>query len=267
MTPAWGIANQRWRGRRLVWRPDDVIDPRRFEVSETDSDTLVRAFVEEHHYSGTYPAALRRFLLWDLGELVGTAVFSQPSRKAVVRKVWPTWSTAEVFELGRLVLRDRVPGNGESWFVARCFELLRGDVAGVISFSDPVPRRASSGAVVFPGHIGQVYQATNGAYLGRSSPMTIRLFPDGTVLSNEACGKLRQGRTGWRYAAAQLERWGAAPMREGEDGRAYLHRWWHLTTGMRHHGNHRYAWVIDPRSRVARRELSARAQAYPRRAA
>lgn len=243
------IANQRWRGGRLVWQPHNAIVTARYEVAEILDDTTARAFVLAHHYSATYPVALRRFGLYELGELVGVAVFSQPARPAVVEKVWPTWQRGEAVELGRLVLLDRVPGNGESWFIARCFELLRGDVAGVISFSDPVPRPTSSGAVVFPGHVGQIYQATNGTYLGRSSPMTLRLFPDGTVLSNEACGKLRQGRSGWRYASAQLERWGADPFRAGEDGRAYLHRWWHLTRPMRHHGNHRYVWVLDRRRR------------------
>jgi hypothetical protein len=32
---------------------------------------------------------------------------------------------AEAVELGRLVLLDDVPANGESWFIARAFELLR----------------------------------------------------------------------------------------------------------------------------------------------
>jgi hypothetical protein len=33
-----------------------------------------------------------------------------------------------------------VPANGESWFLARCWEMAaRQGVRGVVSFSDPVP--------------------------------------------------------------------------------------------------------------------------------
>ncbi|MFM9616276.1 hypothetical protein ACKI18_48310, partial [Streptomyces niveiscabiei] len=66
----------------------------------------------------------------------------------------------ESVELGRLVLTDAVPSNGESWFVARCFERLAAEgVVGIISHSDPVPRTTSTGDVTFVGHFGCVYQA------------------------------------------------------------------------------------------------------------
>jgi len=46
-------------------------------------------------------------------------------------------------ELGRSVLLDSVPGNGETWFLARCFEQMRkSDLIGVVTFSDPVPRKS-----------------------------------------------------------------------------------------------------------------------------
>jgi len=40
-------------------------------------------------------------------------------------------------------LLDSVPGNGETWFLARCFEQMRkSDLIGVVTFSDPVPRKS-----------------------------------------------------------------------------------------------------------------------------
>jgi hypothetical protein len=39
--------------------------------------------------------------------------------------VFPMLSIDQAATLGRIVLLDEVPGNGETWFVARCFELLR----------------------------------------------------------------------------------------------------------------------------------------------
>ncbi len=60
----------------------------------------------------------------------------------------------ESLELSRFVLSESVPGNGESWFLARCWQLaVRDGVRGAVGFSDPMPRRAVAGDLVFPGHI------------------------------------------------------------------------------------------------------------------
>src|SRR5262249_3474031 len=129
-------------------------------------DTTARGFVETHHYSASYPAARWRFGLYCHGRLVGAAVFSHPSNDRTLTAVFPGKPTDSV-ELGRLVLLDEVPGNGESWFVARCFEQLKADgILGVVSFSDPMPRARVDGPVVMPGHVGTVYQALSAAYLG-----------------------------------------------------------------------------------------------------
>src|SRR5690606_8376190 len=128
-----------------------------YEVAEIAGDTEAKRFVLEHHYSGDYPAARFRFGLYERGELVGVAVFSEPMNALAVTNWFPC-TTHEVPELGRFVLLDRVPANGESWFFARCREILRRHgIAGVLSFSDPVPRTSEDGKVVFPGHVGTIY--------------------------------------------------------------------------------------------------------------
>ena len=56
--------NQRWRDRRHAFRPDEPINPARYEVIEIDGDTTARRFIERHHYSGSYPGgatALRAY--------------------------------------------------------------------------------------------------------------------------------------------------------------------------------------------------------------
>lgn len=238
---------QRYTDRRDSRRPaGEPIDTRRYDVAEIADDTTARAFVTRHHYSATYPAARFRFGLHEGGELVGVAVFSHPANDAVITNVFPGRPPTAGVELGRFVLLDRVPGNGETWFLGRCFAALRGRIAGVVSFSDPTPRSTVDGALVFPGHIGTIYQAHNGRYLGRSNPATLRLLPDGSVFSNRTAGKIARGERGWRYASEQLERWGAAPLLEGDDALAWLRRWRPLLTrSMRHPGNHRYAWSLD----------------------
>lgn len=110
---------------------------------------------------------------------------------------------------------------------------------------------------------GIFYQATNGHYVGKTNPCTLRLLPDGTCYSNRTSGKLVQGDIGRRYAAAQLERWGADPLCDDEDALTWLRRWrGRLTRPMRHRGNHRYLWCLDGHRR--REVLAAPRCPYPK---
>jgi hypothetical protein len=253
--------NQRWRARRDSYRPaGEPIQTRAYEVAAIADDNTPKAFVTKHHYAASYPAARFRFGLYRHGDLVGVAVFSHPVNNAVLTNVFPVPAN-DATELGRFVLLDDVPGNGETWFLARCFDQLRGEVAGVVSFSDPVRRLSAAGKVVMPGHVGTIYQAFNGVYLGRGRADTLRLLPDGTVFNRRAISKVRARDQGWRYSAAILERNGAPPA-PANDTRAWLDEWMpRLTRPLRHPGNHRYAWALDRR---LRRHLHSTA-AYPKR--
>jgi hypothetical protein len=245
--------NQRWHDRRDTYRPaGEPIATRLYEVAPIDGDSTARAFVERHHYSASYPAARWRFGLYRLDRLVGVAVFSHPSNDRVLTNTFAGTRATDGVELGRFVLLDDVPGNGETWFLGRCFDLLRReDLVGVVSFSDPMPRATASGLSVMPGHVGTIYQAHNGVYLGRATPRTLKLLPDGTVLSDRAIQKIRAGERGWRPAAELLVRHGAdAPC---DDRRAWLRRWLSPGAGLvrrvRHLGNYRYAWTLQRRHR------------------
>lgn len=240
---------QRWRDRRDSYRPKgEPIDPCRYEVASIAGDSSARAFVERHHYSCSYPAARERIGLYRGTELVGIAVFSVPMQGRVL-DVLPC-PRAEAVELGRLVLLDNVPANGESWFIARAFEhLRRRGYAGVVSFADPVPRRTLAGAVVFPGHLGTIYQASNAVYAGRASPGVLRLLPTGAVLSKRAISKIRARDKGWVYAVDQLVTAGAgAPDDTTVAGlRSWLERELpRVTRPLRHAGNHRYLFGLTP---------------------
>lgn len=209
----------------------------------------------KHHYSGSYPAARVRVGLYrgasrawtsePRAELVGVAVFSVPANPRALDPA-PGDNNSRA-ELGRFVLLDDVPANGESWFLARCFELLRRDgYTGVVSFSDPEPRTSADGAQVFPGHLGTIYQATNAVYLGRSKAERRRLLPDGTVVHGRALAKIRKRDKGWRYAAGLLVAHGAAELSESEDATAWLQQWIpRLTRRM----NLKYAWALERRGR------------------
>lgn len=260
---------QRWRGGQDAYRPaGEPIDPAPYAV-ELVGEADAKAFVVREHYSRSYPAARCRVGLYRAGAgLVGVAVFSVPIQGAAVSR-WTGQPEAAGVELGRFVLRDDVPANGETWFLRRAFALLRADkpdVRAVLSYSDPERRLTADGRVVMPGHVGTIYQAFNGRYRGRGRARMLHVAPDGTVVSPRALSKVRLDEQGAAYAYAQLRALGAPARRPLEAGDAYVRR--ALSEGpfraVRHPGNHVYAWGLD---RLAVRALEAAAVLpYPKRA-
>jgi hypothetical protein len=245
-----GIA-QRWRSGRDAYRPaGEVIDPREFDVAPIATDNEAKAFVVGHHYSGSYPAARWRFGLYRHGVLVGVAVFSVPCSPAVLTRVFPGDPNDSV-ELGRFVLLPEVLANGESWFLGRAFELLRRDgLRGVVSFSDPMRRTNVHGEEVFGGHIGGIYQAHNGVYLGRTKPEGLKLLPNGQALSGRMRSKIRNVERGWVAAVAKLVALGAPELAVGADPAEWLRSVEaQLCRTVRHPGNHRYGWALTGNGR------------------
>jgi hypothetical protein len=143
-------------------------------------------------------------------------------------------------------LLDYVPGNGETWFLARCFARLRQvGLAGVVSFSDPVARTDTAGRVVHPGHLGTIYQAHNAVFLGRARGRIKRLFPDGTVAENRTLSKIPTRRKGWREAVETLVGHGAERPVAGEHLGDWLRRQLpRVTRPLPHPGNFKYAWAL-----------------------
>lgn len=229
---------QRQTERRITWRPlRDVVSTRLLEVSRL-TPAVAKAFVERHHYAGTASPTAHPFGLHDRGELVGVALFGPPASTNAHRAVWGELDFDAAVTLGRFVLVDQVAYNAESWFIARCFkDLAANDIVGVESCADPRW-----------GHVGTIYQATNGRYVGTTRPATIRVFDDGRVLDNRTAGKINRGEVGRAYAVAQLVARGADWPQHDEDLRAWLARWiTALTRPLRHRGKHRYLWCLDHR--------------------
>src|SRR5262249_30712494 len=132
---------QRWRDGRARWRhrSEGGFDPGSYEVAPLD-DRTAKAYVERHHYNGIYVGTRRRDgIRGRHGKRVGAGARRVPVRAAVLTRPFSGLiSYAESLELGRFVLADRVPGNGESWFLGRVFRLAaREGIRGVVSFSDP----------------------------------------------------------------------------------------------------------------------------------
>jgi hypothetical protein len=240
---------QRWRARRDSYRPaGETIRTAHYEVALIKSDRTARAFVEAHHYSASYPAARLRTGLYCRGELVGVAVLSQPASQAALEAALP-FPGANRAELGRFVLLDSVPANGESWFLARSFALARREgFEAIVSHSDPMTRTNAQGREIFCGHVGTIYQATNATYVGRTPRRTWRLFADGTLLSPRNESKLRQRERGYQGVVEQLIARGA-PAPSGDWNAWRIDAVKSTTRTFRHPGTHRYLFALDARLR------------------
>lgn len=249
---------QRWRERRDTYRPaGEPIDTTRYGV-EVVHQREARPFVLQHHYAGSYPAArlavgLWRQQRWVRPELAGVAVFSVGVQPAAVSR----WcGTPDAIELGRFVLLDDVPANGETWFLRRAFSSLveeLPEVRACLAYSDPVRRESLDGSAVLPGHVGTIYQAHNGRYVGRGSRRTIHLYPDGRAVSGRTETKIRKGEKGAGPEIDRLVAAGARCPRLGEDPAAWLDEVLRAPPfrALRHPGNHAYVWPVDGRKSTA----------------
>lgn len=254
------LGNQRWRERRDTYRPaGETIRTADYSV-EPIPENDAKAFILRHHYANSFPAARERFGLFRGSRLTGVAVLSHPCNDRVLTNVFPSVPTSEAVELGRFVLLDEVPANGETWMLGRVFHALRREgYAGVVSFSDPVARTSASGDVVFAGHIGGIYQAFNAAYLGRGTARTLRLLPDGRVLSDRSIQKIRKRERGYGAVVGLLLEHGAPPFTG--DPASWLRLALTATTRrLTHPGNFRYGWGLTP---AVRRSLVG--GTYPKR--
>lgn len=262
--PSASNFTQRWKRHKHSWRhvSEGGFASREYEVGALD-EAVARAFVEQHHYSGSYSGDLQRYGLWHHARLVGVAVLGNGGFSRVLTNPFPDLEPySESAELSRFVLLDEVPGNAESWFLAEAFRQAAAlGMRGIVSFSDPQPRTTAAGHLVMRGHVGTIYQASNATYTGRATSRTIYLLPDGRVFNEQSLGKIRLQKQGARYAEAELVRFGARPREDGEDPRSWL-RQALVDAGcrrVRHPGNHRYLFTLaNPRLSV-RQQRRARA--------
>ena len=189
---------QRWNKKRDSYRPaGECFDPRYATVERIDTATA-KQFVCTHHYSGSFPAA--RFNAGLLIKepfrkelLAGVATFSVPVTQAVIPALLDGLDPALGVELGRFVLLDSVPANGETWTLARAFRRLREsltEVRGIVSYCDPAPRTTADGristanvkAAPAPNHKARIARSRSSTIAAAAQPAeSVR----GSVIQNE----------------------------------------------------------------------------------
>ncbi|PTD15873.1 hypothetical protein [Sphingomonas fennica] len=248
--------SQRWRERRALWATDfRLINPRAYCVDIIDHG-LARAFIAEHHYLPTYPAAqVAVGLFGRCARLEGVAVFAVPATAAVIARHTGFTDPDSGTVLARLILLDSVPQNGESFFCARAFRLLRQarpGIEAVVSYSDPEA-----------GHIGRVYAALSGAHRGTTRPRIV-LRAGTRTISDRTLSKIRLRERGMDGAIDQLVRLGLPGPGLREDPAAWLQRLQteQLLTRHRHAGLYTYCFELTRDAR--RRGLTLPRLPYPR---
>lgn len=264
--------SQRWNNRQVRWvHPDGQrLEPDRYTV-ELTPHTACKTFVVQNHYSGSMPAARFTIAMRDHeqdGRIVGVAVYGIPASRKVLTNPFNVLPESlqpapyeESLELSRLVLLDDVPFNGESHMIAKCHRILRDQgIRAVITFADPVERIDHEGNIIKRGHIGTIYKASSFEPLGRSTPRTLRVLPDGRVFSDRTASKIRNGERGRNYAAQLLIDAGATPPAQGTPNADWMHTSFEQIGArkLRHPGNLRFGLCLDRQlNKIWRRSLPA----------
>lgn len=275
---------QRWRERRDLYRTTgDRFSPADWRVDVMlgpGAKERARDFVVSNHYAATYPQTRVQVGLYHArsAALVGVASFGNGPRGA--NEKYGDVGIREIAELNRFVLLDEVPGNAETWFLSRAFGLCeqalsgRGDTLKVVlSYSDPVPRRDVYGHLTMPGHIGNIYQARNAIFVGRSRTKPLFLdsrgvAPDGRMLSKIKSLDGPNPERGARAGAQRFVQEFGAPQRKwGEAYGDWISR--ALSSGgfrrVAHAGNLVYLWALGDKR--AKRQIEAsfpESQPYPK---
>lgn len=171
-----------------------------------------KMFIHLHHYShGSHNGPSPCFGLYNNNKiLIGVCMFATPCSEAVRASVFGKEHKDRVTELHRLAIIDDTPKNTESWFVSRCFKLLKiikPNIRGIVSFADPTE-----------GHLGIIYQALNFYYYGRSGKT--RFYRD----SNGRLRHPRQNGVNIKVKEAEAMGW-KSEMRLGKHRYVMLFGW------------------------------------------
>lgn len=184
------------------------------------SSKIAKQYIAEHHYShGSSNGPSPCYGLFDEKNLIGVLMFATPCSENVRSSIFGKEHKSHVIELHRLHILDVTPKNTESWFIAKCFSLLkvdRPDIWAIISFSDETE-----------GHRGTIYQATNAFFIGRTPP---------TTFYRDSSGRLRHPRQNGVNITKKMAR----------------ERGW---TPERRLGKFRYLWILGESHKLRKQHI------------
>ena len=253
MNPLMGdiCFEQRWRNG-LDYQAPTTFDADEYFVESINKQMGID-FCEEHHYSNSYSVTRAQFGMFRQEDhaICGVAGFSVPMHNAVVARYVADASVkgdGNAVELGRFVLLDEVGKNGESWFLGQSFRQIKDElplIDTVLAMSDPIPRKTLAGQLVMPGHIGGIYQAFNGRYVGRSSKTTKILTDSGHVVNARSLSKVRNLEDGYKGMIRKMtNKFGCRPPEPNENLRLWSKEVTANYRRIKHPGNHVYVWAV-----------------------
>jgi len=131
-----------------------------------------RDLVQKYHYSKVFPRITKLALGgFKDGKLVASATLGFGTRPMhTIQKIFPSLTTADYLELGKLCVADEMPKNTESFFIARIIDYLKKEYPHLKVFFS-----WADGIIGKPGYI---YQASN-FYYGGFIWTEMYLGPDG----------------------------------------------------------------------------------------
>lgn len=144
-----------------------------YQVSRISCKVAKEYIIANHYTHGCHNSPSPCYGLFDKEKLIGVLMFATPCSEAVRSSVFGKGYENWVTELHRLHILDVTPKNTESWFISRCFKLLKQDkpeIRAIISFSDSTQ-----------GHEGIIYRATHFYYCGTSRVATFYLDSSGRL--------------------------------------------------------------------------------------
>ena len=134
-----------------------------------------RKFVEDNHYTKNYGRGGRfYFSLWYENELCGVSIWRQPNGRLTYKMFDGETDNSRILDLTRMVLREDMPKNTESYFLSRNIRYIKQkilDIHYLITYADKNQE-----------HTGIIYRASNWRKfgIGGDSSEIYYLEDDGT---------------------------------------------------------------------------------------
>lgn len=141
----------------------------------------VKLFIESNHYSHKMPQAIKyRFGMYINDELFGVSIFSIPSNQFAVTSIFENETQHICIELSRVFTLDSTPKNFESYCISKMFKYIKYNTKYdvVLSYADPNFK-----------HVGYLYQALNGMYLGETAQEVRYIMPTGELITRRGLGR------------------------------------------------------------------------------
>lgn len=135
-----------------------------YEVKRISCKTAKEYIIQNHYSHGCHNGPSPCYGMFDNDKLIGVLMFATPCSENVRASVFGPEYKDSVTELHRLHVLDVTPRNAESYFISRCFKLLKKDkpqIKAVLSFADSTE-----------GHEGTIYKATNAYFCGTTGKAT-----------------------------------------------------------------------------------------------